>query len=247
MRATARPSDADWHDFVAATLQKLAAGEWRHAIVLSERERRGAAASSHRIHPIRQALRRLALTELRHELWGATSTIDDAEADAAAALALERWATADSPEECDLGLEPGLWSRHYAVNAPAAVASLACLADGAGDSGAILLPEDRLAAIRACSLAWQEGSAHPTGMDALLPLLLWALARAHVPPAAPLRLASHCAFIMRFLDAESYSAGGEEMWCATLLEIALRAALASAGWAPTRWRYHNSSPGSIQT
>jgi len=122
------------------------------------------------------------------------------------------------------------------------VAALAPLAD----IGRLITPEDRLEAIRSAALAWQAGGAPPTGMDALLPLLLWALARAHTPPVAPLRLASHCAFVFRFMDSCAYSAGGEEMWCAGLLEMALRAALAVAGWAQGQWRYHHSSPGWIE-
>lgn len=252
VRSSARPTSAAWHDGVAAELRSRAEG-WRHALVLAERERHGPAASAHRLRSMRSSLRALALAELRAELWDATS-LEDAEADAAAAAALERWSAAPTPADGDLGLEPGLWEGRparegeaqgkvgYAVNAAAAVAALGPLA---GDGGGCTVPEDRLAAIRAASRAWGANGVPPPGMDALLPLLLWALARVHTPPAAPLRLASHVAFVMRFLDAEAYSAGGEEMWCASLLEMGLRAALAVAGWAPRRWRYHRSSPGWI--
>lgn len=181
-----------------------------------------------------------SLAELRTEVWDASSC-EDAAADTAAGEVLERWAAAPSPEHGDLGLEPGLWER-YSGNAAAAIAALQPLA---GSCEEITTPEDRIAAVRAAALAWQEGGAPPTGMDALLPLLLWALARTHTPPAAHLRLASHVAFVMRFVDAEAYSAGGEEMFNASLLEMALRAALATAGWAPGQWRYHRSSPGWI--
>ncbi len=104
--------------------------------------------------------------------------------------------------------------------------------------------EDRIAAIRNAAKAWCAGVEPAAGMDVLMPLMLWALARAHAPPGAPLRLASHVAFIMRFLDADWYSPGSEEMWGALQLEMALRAALGSQDvWPAERWRYFRSAPG----
>ena len=165
-------------------------------------------------------------------------------------LCLQRWAAAPSPEGGDLDLAAGRWER-YRGNAEAAIAALLPLTR----RGAVVTAADRVSAIRGALEAWQLG-VPPAGMDDLQPLLLWALARAHVrTPGAPLRLAAHCAFVMRFsLDevaagplgaAAAFARPDSEGWCELQLITALLAARAQAGLAPETWRYYHSSPGRV--
>jgi hypothetical protein len=195
-----------------------------------------------------------SVAELHAELTLATS-IQDATADAAIEPVLRGWAAAGSPEKAGLGLERGVWET-YAPNEEAAVAALRPLTSlaphtssitSAATGGAfmgVLTAEDRIAAVRNAARAWHSNGVPAASMDVLGPLLLWALAKVHAPPAAPLRLASHVAFVMRFLDTDRYSPGSEEMWGAMQLELAFRAALGSQdAWPAEQWRYVRSAPG----
>jgi hypothetical protein len=188
---------------------------------------------------------------LHAELTLATAA-EDAAADAAIEPVLAAWAAAHSPEELGggAGLESGLWVK-YEMNAEDAIAALRPLsaavvaADGA--TRGVVTAEDRIEAMQAAARAWNSNGAPATGQDALTPLMLWTMARAHVV-GPPIRLASHVGFVMRFLDTSLYSAGSTEMWGAMQLEMVFRAALSDqTEWPETQWRYFRSCPGDLAT